>query len=129
MITYKDEQRLIDLYKKMYDHTRLKCHPPRCKLYNTPMRCCSPEYCDAAIRHAKDIWNVDLKVTDHKELPLMGPEGCIAEPHLRSICTVHDCMINSLGFDPVDTKWTKTYFRLRGKINKLEHDLFLFGKE
>lgn len=128
MTISKDEQKLIYLYRKMYDHTKLKCHPPRCKSYYTPMRCCSPEYCESTVQYAKDIWGVDLKITGHKDLPLMGPEGCTAEPHLRSICTVHDCLINSLGCDPGDDEWTARYFQLRQEINELEHDLF-FNKE
>lgn len=119
----KDKNKLIELYREMYDHTKQKCHPPRCKIYNSPIRCCSPEYCDLTIQYAKDIWNIDLEVTGHEYLPLMGPDGCIVEPHLRPICTVHDCLINSLGFDPEDGKWTKKYFRLRRQIDKLECSL------
>ena len=120
MVTNKEK--LIKLYNQMYIHTTSKCKPSRCK-YLSETRCCSPEYCDDVIGYAKDRWNVDLQITDHKSLHLMGPEGCIAEPYLRPSCTLHDCLINSLGFDPEDEEWTIQYFKLRGQINELEMEM------
>lgn len=120
MITAKEK--LIELYNQMYNHTKSKCKRPRCKSISK-MRCCSPEYCEDVIAYAKDRWNIDLKITDHESLPLMGPEGCIAEPYLRPSCTLHDCRINSLGFDPEDEEWTVQYFKIREQINEIEMEM------
>ena len=63
---------------------------------------------------------VALTPTGHPELKLMGPNGCIAPPHLRPDCTLHVCSINSLGFDPKDPAFTKAYFKLRGALTVAE---------
>jgi hypothetical protein len=34
---------------------------------------------------------------------------------------MHTCQINSLGFKPGDEKWTRKYFCLRAKIERLEN--------
>jgi len=75
-------------------------------------------YCEEAIRYAKEDWNVDLQPTGHPKLPLMGPTGCTAAPHLRPICTVHTCQIGSLGTSK-NRQWDKEYFDLRGRIEDL----------
>lgn len=52
-----------------------------------------------------------------------GPDGCTAAPHLRPICTMHTCDVNSMGFKvrpAPDPEWTKEYFKLRGQIEDLE---------
>ena len=117
-----NKEKLIELYNQMYNHTKSKCKPSRCK-HLSKTRCCSPEYCEDVIGYAKDRWDIYLQITDHKSLPLMGPEGCIVEPYLRPSCTLHDCLINSLGFDPEDEEWTIQYFKLRGQINELEMEM------
>lgn len=75
-----------------------------------------------AITIAKEEWGVELTITEHPELPLMGPNGCTAAPHFRVLCTLHTCKINSLGFEPGDPKWTEAYFELREKLNILEYE-------
>jgi len=121
------DQKLIGLYQQMYEMTSPECGCS-CKL---PYSCCSPEYCQGAIGHAQEHWGITLeplgtpgRSTRNEELPLLGPEGCIAAPHLRPICTVHTCEINAFGFkvkDP-DSAWTKRYSRLREEIDSLEFD-------
>lgn len=55
----------------------------------------------------------------------MGEDGnCILEPHLRPLCTLHQCMIDSWGFDPEDPEWTRKYFELRGRIDMLQEKVF-----
>jgi hypothetical protein len=105
---------LKDLYQQMADLTKPKC--ANCRL---PYSCCSTEYCLETIDYAKEVFNVDLIKTDHPKLPLMGVEGCMADPYLRPMCTYHTCDINSLGCDPRDHKWTEEYFQLRDKIDEL----------
>jgi len=62
---------------------------------------------------------VRLHTTNHPTLMYMGPNGCIVEPHLRSLCTFHTCAINNLGFKPGDEFWTAKYFELRTQIEEL----------
>ncbi len=121
-------KKLAGLYRKMAEHTGPLCGGPTC-FKNArpeeipPNRCCSPEYCEMAIQWAEEIHGVKLDRTGHPTLPLMAVEpgkGCTAAPHLRPICTMHACCINSLGFHPDDPKWTDRYFRLRAQIERLE---------
>ena len=100
----------------MADLTAPQCAgigPGSCKL---PHSCCSPEYCEMAIERAATLGEV-LEVQRHDpRLPLMGPGGCVAAPHLRPLCTLHVCSINSLGFNPLDEEWTRKYSALRDKL-------------
>ena len=112
----KKDKNLIEAYQKMADLTL-----PKCKKCPCPLSCCSPEYCEITIKHAAETWGIQLERTKHPTLPLMGENGCTAQPHLRPICTVHNCKINALGFDP-DMKWTEEYFDLRDKIETLEYE-------
>lgn len=117
-----NDKRLVKLYAEMSKLTSPEC-ACTCRV---PHSCCSPEYCDLAIEWAKKRWRVELPRSNGKSargetLPLMGPNGCIAEPHFRPICTIHTCQVNGLGFKPGDPKWTAKYFRLREKIESLEY--------
>lgn len=80
-----------------------------------PHSCCSPEYCDMALAYAAEVGE-PLARTGHQTLPLMGPNGCTAAPHLRQLCTLHVCCVNSSGCNPRDAEWTKRYFSLRRKL-------------
>ena len=114
-----DRQRLIDLYQQMYELTEPECRNS-CKC---PQSCCSPEYCAMTIERAEEHWGVELEWTAHERLPLMGPEGCIAEPHLRPMCTMHTCDVNGLGFKmhpAPDPSWDDRYWELRTSIEELE---------
>ena len=117
------KKKLIVLCQKMSDLTAPECSHA-CKL---PHSCCSAEYCDMAKQYAKEYWDIDLVPTDHPKLPFMGKNGCTVPPHLRPICTVHTCEVNSLGRkanDPGD-KWTTKYFKLREQIDE---QMFLCNK-
>lgn len=110
----KDIGKLIRLYQQLADLTE-----PKCRQCRVPQSCCSAEYCDMAFQNASEK-GITLTPTDHPRLPLMGPTGCIAPPHVRPLCTFHVCSISALGFDPKDRAFTKEYFRLRGQIEKLD---------
>jgi len=102
-----------------------------------PLSCCSPEYCQMAIVHAKeqwgfdlvayvkDQWGVDVRDIEPAKLPFMSDKGCVVPPHLRPNCTLHACCINSLGFKQGDTKWTDRYFAIREEIETLEAELYV----
>lgn len=105
-------EKLVVLYQKMADLTE-----PKCRECRAPWSCCSSEYCDAAIEMAAER-GVVLASTGHPTLPLMGPKGCVAEPHLRPMCTLHVCSINGMGFDAKDSAFTKKYFALRDEIDR-----------
>ena len=94
----------IDLFNQMYQLTQKKCR--NCGV------CCSPEYCEMAI----EMSGGTLKPTGHPRLPLMGPKGCIAAPHLRPLCTLHLCSIASVGTSG-DAAWDTEYFDLRDLLS------------
>lgn len=110
-------EHLVRLYRTMYEHTKDECAQCRC-----PHSCCSPEYCEGAIIYAQEQWGVTLVRTNHPRLPLMGPTGCTADPHLRPICTLHTCAVNGLGFKPGDDVWTEKYFAIRDEIETAEYE-------
>lgn len=112
-----DKCDLIKLYQQMADLTL-----PKCKQCRIPLSCCSPEYCSMAIDYAQERYGVTLISTGHKTLPLMGVNGCTVAPHLRPMCTMHVCSINSMGCDTKDLKWTEEYFALRDQIDEKEYD-------
>lgn len=118
MLTEK-HQELIDLYAKIAEHTL-----PECRACINPYSCCDRMYCESAIKFAKKKWGVDLQPTGHEKLPLMGPQGCTAAPHLRPMCAMHTCQMNSIGSKPGDRAWTEEYFRLHERIQILEIELF-----
>jgi hypothetical protein len=111
-------QKLIALYAEMAKLTLPECHG--CRL---PLSCCKPEYCDETMQWARERWGVELQPTNHPKLPLMGPAGCIAAPHLRPICTVYTCDVGSFGCKKNNSAWTEQYWRLREELNDLEAEL------
>ena len=105
------------LWQQMADMTAPLCAgnaPGACR---APHSCCDSIYCEMAMERAKELGEA-LASTGHPTLPCMGPDGCIAAPYLRPICTVHVCCINGFGFNPSDPMWTKQYFRLRHKLER-----------
>lgn len=110
---------LIQLYAEMAAHTEPEC-ASTCR---RPHSCCSPEYCEATIEYASERWDLTLDRTDHPKLPLMGPSGCTAAPHLRPMCTFHTCDINGLGYkrDDLGFVWTNKYFQIREAIEEKEY--------
>ena len=55
-------------------------------------------------------------------IPFVKDGKCVIPPHFRPLCTLHQCKINGLGFDPKDPKWTKKYFALREKLEMTRFD-------
>ena len=109
------KETLIQLYQRMADLTL-----PECQTCPIPLRCCDATYCTLAMAWASSRWGVTLERTAHPTLPLMGPEGCTAAPHLRPLCTLHTCYVNNLGYKPDDPVWTERYFALREDIEREE---------
>ena len=108
-------QKLIDMYEQMSELTNPKC--ATCK--PRPYSCCERMYCDLASETISEA-GLYIEAIDEQELPYMRSEGCIVPPYLRPLCTMHTCSINAMGFDK-DMEWTKEYFKLRNKIDKMEH--------
>jgi hypothetical protein len=105
-------KKLEILYEQMSQLTA-----PVCANYcRAPHSCCDRMYCEIAADYAKEQ-GVTLIRTGHPTLPFMSAQGCTIPPHLRPICTLHVCCVNSLGFKPNDPKWTKEYFELREEID------------
>jgi hypothetical protein len=81
-------------------------------------------YCEAAKRFALDEYGIELKFFDpDTSIPFLSPSGCIVPPHLRPVCSIHACCINSIGAKTKgkgSVEWTKRYFELRYAIEDLE---------
>lgn len=107
------DDELKQAWQEMSELTKPKCSND-CLV---PRSCCSPEYCEGAIQVAKKDWGLDLQRTAHPKLPLMGPDGCVAPPHVRPLCTLHVCEGT---FWKAPMAWKKKYMALREKLNRLE---------
>ncbi len=97
---------LRDLFQQMSDLTHSKCGECR-----APRSCCSVEYCYEAMHYASTK-GVTLTPTEHPTLPMMGATGCIVEPHLRPLCTLHVCEQHYMK----DAAFAEAYFDLRMRI-------------
>lgn len=75
--------------------------------------CCSTEYCAIAIEEAKEF-GLELQIFEGR-LPLLNPDTkqCTAPPHVRPLCTLHQCDISNVGFVKDSKEDTKKYFLLR----------------
>lgn len=96
--------KLIKLFAEMAELTK-----PLCAQCRVPNSCCSPEYCDFTETNYP---------RNSKNLMLDENNNCLVPPHLRPMCTLHVCSVNSLGFIK-DPKINKQYFKLRDKINEI----------
>ena len=109
-------------YREMSELTKVKCGGDKCPgVGNRAYRCCDRMHCQMTIDHAYKDWGIRLPTTGH-QLPLMGPTGCTALPHLRPWCTLHQCQIQETGCTK-DRAWDAKYFRLRNKLLRLEQQL------
>jgi hypothetical protein len=115
---------LVGLYRDIAALTAVECGTD-CKV---PYNCCHPAFCQLAITWAKVKWGVTLEPTGHPKLPLLGPAGCIAEPHLRPVCSVHACCVAEFGGKPGHPDWTARYHALKNAILAIEdpEDQFLY---
>lgn len=100
------------LWQQMADMTmdvcRKKCH----RLGS----CCEPMYCEIAKEYASGL-GVELEETGN-EIPFLKDGKCVVPPHLRPMCTLHQCDINGVGFFKGDLPLTKKYFRLRERLER-----------
>lgn len=110
-----DREELIQLYQDLADHTLEACKA-ECPDFGS---CCDAFYCEVAQTYALDKWGVRLEPTGHPTLPLMGPKGCTAPPHLRPICTVHFCEMERVERQPDRSRWKERYLQLRRRIDDL----------
>lgn len=122
-------QELKDAWRAVADHTKPVCmnsggawEERRARgLCMNPGSCCDSMYCEIALETAAEMGE-PLARTEHPTLPLMGPDGCSAPPHVRPMCSLHVCCISSLGFKPNDEEWTERYFQLREKAMRLTQE-------
>lgn len=98
-------------FEAIYQHTKDSC--AKCRI---PYSCCSKEYCEMALDYAAQR-GVELVVTGHERLPLMGEEGCTAPPHLRPLCSIHTCDIACNGTSG-NKQWDRRYFKLRAACDE-----------
>ena len=122
-------QELKDLWQQMADMTRPICmneggpwEQRRAQgLCMNPGSCCDDMYCEIALQTAERMGEA-LERTSHPRLPLMGPAGCVAPPHVRPMCSLHVCCISSVGFKTNDEEWTRKYFELRETVMRKTYD-------
>lgn len=114
--------KLVILYQQMADMTAPEC----ATVCRVPHSCCDEFACQMTKMFAKEEYGIDLpeqpkKPGDpFKNAFYLGPDGCTVAPHLRPHCTMHTCAINGLGFKHGDAEWTKRYFKLRTKIERMQ---------
>jgi len=71
-----------------------------------------------AMEYAKEQ-GVTLEPTGNPKMIFLGEKGCTCPPHFRPLCSLHQCQIAGLGFDPKDPKWTYKYFKIREKLDEI----------
>ena len=99
---YIADQKLKYLFNTLAELTKKKCESD-CK---TGLgSCCSAEYCEMAKEYAAEQ-GIGLVET-------RNAEGCLVEPWLRPLCTLHACE-RHYTYDPV---FAKEYFDLRDAID------------
>lgn len=115
--------KLVILYQEMATLTAPEC-ANTCRV---PHSCCDEMACQITKQFALEEYGVTLPEQDtrhgdypHKNAFYLGPDGCTVAPHLRPHCTMHTCAINGLGFKHGDPDWTKRYFKLRTKIERIQ---------
>lgn len=124
-MTLANDPEIIDLAQQMADLTRPRCGGKGCG-YNGRRKnfCCEKFYCDVAEEYALMHGVTDIPKPGPVDLPYMASDGrCVMPPHLRLVCTVHDCQINSWGFDPEDKEFTDKYFDLRERLSAKLHEV------
>ena len=107
--------KLEELYQEIADLTKPKCL--ECKS-GFAFRCCDRMYCEIAKEYAKEQ-GVELTFGDNVIPFLDNNNNCIVPPHLRPLCTLHNCKINSVGCTD-DIAWDEKYFSLREQIEMHE---------
>jgi hypothetical protein len=110
--------------QEMADHTAPECATV-CRI---PHNCCDIMYCEIALHYARRTYNIELQPTGHPTLLFMSERGCVVEPYLRPLCTLHVCSIQSLGQKPDDPEWNETYYQLRNHIDDLLYQIDKVGE-
>lgn len=113
-MTAKDKQAWVD----MAQLTAPLCAGVGKGACRVPHSCCDRLYCDLAKEYAKEQGEVFIPVDANARLPFMGEKGCVVPAHLRPLCTLHVCCINSIGANAHDMEWNTRYFKLRAKLEK-----------
>ena len=105
-----DRTGFVDLCRRMADHTR-SCCLETCRHLGA---CCSPEVCETTC-HEASAWGLDLLPEENGLL--IDEDGlCKAPPHVRLLCTVHQCEIANFGAWKDHDVWTGLYYELRDAI-------------
>jgi hypothetical protein len=111
MIAEKEKK----LWQEMAKLTMKKCKE-HCHQLGS---CCSAEYCEMAKEFAAEQ-GIRLEESGNPKTPFLQVDGvCVVSPHLRPLCSLHQCKIAGLGFDMADPAWTKKYFKLRAQLERL----------
>lgn len=104
------------MWAEMAEMTLAKCRESCHNLGS----CCDSMYCEMAAEIMQKQ-GVKPPVTPGKwrdgSQSFLVDGKCVIPPHFRPLCSLHQCKIASLGFDPKDPAWTKKYFDLRERLD------------
>jgi hypothetical protein len=117
-----DETRkeLILLHAELAGMTKDRCDSCTDPQRSEDHRCCHGWACELAMQYSEWRWGIELHPTGHPDLPLMGPGGCVAPPHLRPACSGHVCLVTA---QSACTDWRLKVGELRRWAAELEAGL------
>ena len=105
----------IKLWREMAELTLTKCQE-HCRILGS---CCSVGSCESTRQIAQFAFGVDLGEPKKRGLYLDDDNRCTIAPHLRPLCSLHQCRIADMGFDQKDRSWTDRYFKLYQQLQVL----------
>jgi murein endopeptidase len=81
-------------------------------------------WCAHSANWAHKVWDQSPKPIPqaeriHHSIPFLAKDGCILEPHLRPICTIHACQIARRGYF-VNKQTNRRYWQLNDELTRLE---------
>ena len=120
-------KRLVEVSREMYHLTNKRCGdycgPDNPFFNDEKVICCEDSYCEATAKYAKEIWNVLLQPTGHPTVRFLGPTGCSVEPHLRPLCTEHQCNFRTFGKFPDSSTDTSKFVELLKEMEDINYQL------
>jgi len=118
------DSKLINLYQQMSELTEPEC--AKCTIHSKPFGCCTRIACEITLRHARDVWKVNLRhlFDENNDIPFLTKyNGCRIVPYMRPHCTLFTCFIAKFEHGP-NPAWNKKYKELRDQIETIEWEEF-----
>ncbi|MEE8397159.1 MAG: hypothetical protein V3S29_13975 [bacterium] len=115
MDAHPDLERKLDGLKRKYREIAELTRPKCMGGCHEPGACCQPRYCSQAAARAREF-GISLAGQAHPTLPYLGPDGCVAPPYLRPLCSMHVCEFHLLQ----NPEFAEVYLALREEVCRLE---------